>query len=457
MRSRGSLLAWSVAIFAAASVCATQGCATAGDSENSEFKELTATAADAAVPRFDHPGLAACTNLQCQQVSCGTARPKTTVSGVVFDPAGRQPLYGALVYVPNAPLAPLAHGTTCDRCGTISSGDPIVTALTDTKGRFTLTDVPAGDAIPLVVQIGKWRRQVALPHVSACKDNPVDKDLTRLPRNQREGEMPLIALSTGCDPMECLFRKIGIDDSEFTDGEGRGRVHLYRGNRGGGVPASTSSYALWPNIERLKTYDIVINACECAPYPRGEDSIAAMHDFLDAGGRFFGSHFHYNWFTENVEFQEVAEWTPHGVCNDGPNRIDDTFPKGRAFAEWLMVSGASERYGEIPLTCAPKDLASTKRTRSQRWIYDGPSGSPSYVSFNTPVTAPAEAQCGRAVFADLHVSRADQGLDIPGQPFPSGCMSTEMSPQEKALEFMFFDLSSCIRKDSDTPEAPPPK
>src|SRR5947209_7605697 len=58
-----------------------------------------------------------CVNLQCKQVTCPSGGT-TRITGSVYDPAGLNPLYNALVYIPNAPLAPFDDdaGATCDRC-----------------------------------------------------------------------------------------------------------------------------------------------------------------------------------------------------------------------------------------------------------------------------------------------------------------------------------------------------
>jgi hypothetical protein len=88
----------------------------------------------------------------------------TTLSGVTRDPAGLLPLYNVVVYVPSEPLAPLARGATCETCDGNFSGRPIAATVSDAAGNFTLdiTNVPQRENIPLVVQAGKWRRQVTL-------------------------------------------------------------------------------------------------------------------------------------------------------------------------------------------------------------------------------------------------------------------------------------------------------
>src|SRR5688572_23707691 len=55
----------------------------------------------------------ACVGLECQQVACANGGT-TSLRGTVMDPSGTVPLYNAVVYVPNAPLAPFTPGVSCD-------------------------------------------------------------------------------------------------------------------------------------------------------------------------------------------------------------------------------------------------------------------------------------------------------------------------------------------------------
>jgi hypothetical protein len=143
--------------------------------------------------------------------------------------------------------------------------------------------------------------------------------------------------------------------------------------------------------------------------------------------------------------------------------IDDSFPKGEAFRDWLVNVGASTTPGELSVVKAEHSVDSVVPGVAQRWIYGTDPGGEvgedrvpemvQYFSFTTPVGL---AECGRMVFSDVHVSfGADPYSDVP---FPQRCeMSSpdsELSPQEKALAFMLFDLSSCIQKETD--EVPMP-
>src|SRR6188768_2040915 len=95
-----------------------------------------------------------CVNLQCQQVKCVDGA-STTLTGTVFTPSGELPLYNVTVYVPNKELEPLVDGASCSTCDASVSGSPVVAGITDTAGHFRLENVPTGDNIPLVMQVGK--------------------------------------------------------------------------------------------------------------------------------------------------------------------------------------------------------------------------------------------------------------------------------------------------------------
>lgn len=406
-----------------------------------------------------------CEGLACQQVACA-GEATTTVSGVVYAPEGKTPLYNVVVYVPNAPLEPLPEGASCDQCGSMLSGKPLVTTITDTKGHFVLKNVPVGADIPLVVQVGKWRRQVKLPMVAACQDNAVSPSGgVRLPRNRFEGDIPRIALTTGgADPLECLLRKIGLDDSEFaTDTQGDGRVHLYWGYGGskqynGGIDGGaqfTRAKDFWATTDSLMRYDVVLLACEGSQNAdeKPQEALDAIHEYTQLGGRVFASHWH-NYFLDHGPGQFPDTATFH-YQPDLPNpitaQVDTSFPKGEALADWLLNVGASQVKGEIEIKEGQHTVDAANPEISRQWIVAPGYNSVQYFTFNTPIGVPDEQQCGRVVFSDIHVSSGDK----VGMSFPDGCVTNEMSPQEKALLFMLFDLSSCILPDEDPPMDPP--
>jgi hypothetical protein len=342
------------------------------------------------------------------------------------------------------------------------SGDPITQADSVVAGNFTLDNVPVGTNIPLVVQIGKWRRQTTIANVAACTTTPLmDRELTRLPRNKSEGHIPKIALTTGgLDALECLIRKIGIEDAEITNDSGDGRVHLFAGGNHNGMPMSNSSPGTnafmsgammtdaetwWEQEANLNKYDIILHSCEGTSNAR-----MALQNFANAGGRVFASHWHNYWIERGINPWPMAANFRHQ--SDPPNppfvgTIDQSFPKGMALAQWLVNVGASQPPGGTLDIYGAKRTVTTVRAPTQRWIYNGMGNSEvtQYFSFTTPY---GTGSCGKVVFSDLHVTSGsgaatDDDSD-PTLPFPSGCRTTDLSPQEKALVFMLFDLSACI-------------
>ncbi|MGH7328898.1 MAG: hypothetical protein ACREJX_11170, partial [Polyangiaceae bacterium] len=170
-----------------------------------------------------------------------------TVSGIAYAPNGTLPLYNVIVFAPTAPLDPLTEGVSCDKCGSVS-GKPVASTVSDATGHFSLRGVPSGDNVPIVFQVGKWRREVTIPHVNAgCADNPItDPNLSRLPKNHTEGDIPHIAVTTGtCDSIACVLPKMGIDASEFgvQSQYADHRIIFYQG---GGPDINSGSPAITP-------------------------------------------------------------------------------------------------------------------------------------------------------------------------------------------------------------------
>jgi hypothetical protein len=426
-----------------------------------------------------------CKNLQCQVPVCA-AGAKTTISGKVYDPAGNVPLYNVLVYVPNEPVPAFTDGASCDRCGA-NVLNPVTSAVTDESGAFVLDGAPAGANIPIVIQVGKWRRQLTIPAVNGCTDNPqMDPQVMRLPRNKAEGDIPKIAIAVGAaDQMECLPLRLGIDPAEFTTETGSGRINLYTGDydpRGKDQPVTqfdstinggaTFSRAdtLWNSKDALMKYDIVILSCEGDSYPDQKSMAArqAMYDYSSAGGRVFASHWHNVWFADGPQpLPTTGTWSdrknPMGETKDPIDAtINQSFPKGAALAQWALNVNASTTLGTISLVYSRDNLQAANDAVAREWItlnnpnpdYVTDPKSVQYMSFNTPIGATDDKICGREVYTDLHVASVDNNTAENAKGFPASCELRDLSPQEKIVAFMLFDLSACVTS-KDEPQKPP--
>ena len=398
----------------------------------------------------------ACSGLECMQVDCPMGLT-TSLSGTVYAPNGTLPLYNAIVYVPNGPVDAFIPGATCDRCDEELSGSPIVQTTTGTDGKFLLENVPVSADLPLVIQIGKWRRVVRIPTVTRCADTALDSAATRLPKNKSEGDIPLMALSTGgADALECMLRKIGLDDAEFTSASGNGRVHLFTGS--GGTPrfaanlngggAFTAATTLWDSVDHLKPYDVVFMSCE------GDQNVAtkpqsardAMGAYTDLGGRVFMSHWHNYWIQAGPpSWQSTTTFNFQPDLGNVTADVDTSFMRANDMASWLVNVGASTVLGKIPLTDAQHTVTSVDTAKAERWIWvPNATGGPSvqYLAFTTPLAEPEDNRCGKAVMSDIHVSTGDDSAG--GLRFPGGCLTSGLTPQEKVLAFMIFDIAGCV-------------
>ncbi|MEO8551053.1 MAG: carboxypeptidase regulatory-like domain-containing protein [Kofleriaceae bacterium] len=418
-----------------------------------------------------------CDGLECNVVQCQSMNmPSTTVSGKVFAPNGTLPLYGVNVYVPLHPVGDLPAGAVCSKCADTPLGDPLTSDITKEDGSFTLTNVPSGVPVPLVIVSGKWRRIIMIPTVNQCTDNAIDAADTTLPKsmddmtpNTTSVNMPKLAITTGsADALECLIRRMGIADKEFTIGGGTGRVQLYHGNgassiTGGGNMMEADPW--WRSVDSLKTYDAVILSCEGAQNQNTKPQAAldAMKAYADFGGRVFASHWHNIWIEGSTQgggnqkpsvWPTIAQWNNSGTTFGNEDDLIDEVqnPKGAAFATWMQnVEPASMRdHIAIQNQTGKNTVASLDTTKAEQWTYwpNGGTNLPQNFQFTTPNEVDEGDRCGKVVFSDMHVASGSSSNS--GSAFPSGCSTMPLTAQEKALAFMLFDLSSCIGSISKT-------
>ena len=428
------------------------------------------------------PGQCGCTGV-CAKIPDCSGGKTTTLSGSVYDPAGNNPLYNVLVYIPNDPnapgLQPFQPGITCDVCGSTAAGDPMVTAYTKPNGTFTLSGVPVGSSIPLVIQLGHWRRQFTVNVSKSCGANTasgtgISGGKLLMPKNHNQGDIPRIGILTGgFDPIECVLRKMGVQDSEFTNRGGGGHIQFYKAAQpnvpanpfgfyapicpanpygsgatiNGKTPNQASLFGTTSGQPTINQYDMVVLACE-GYEENNQPNWSKLGAYTAAGGRVFMSDFAYNWMartktcnnnkncgaggicnsgycvsannvTENPAYPSVATW--HTLQDPQGSAVTSSIdlvnnPKGQAFKQWLQIVGASASgSGTVSLDPVFHNTDSVT-SPTQRWLYRG-AGTPVHFTFNTPVGASSSQQCGRAVFSDWHADTLGFSGSYPGCPY----------------------------------------
>jgi hypothetical protein len=299
----------------------------------------------------------------------------TSITGIVYAPNGVDPLPNVLVYVPTTAVQPFPAGvSSCQAEQSLVTGNPLVRTVTAADGTFTLTNPGlAGSNIPLVIQAGKWRRQVTVPTVLACETNPFS---TQMPQTHLQGDIPQIAVVTGnADSLECVLRKIGIADTEFSNpaspvSASTGRVNLYVGtgqqsatnteNDGGAEIDANTPYenVLMQNQTTLNSYDLVMFACQgtSTDYTVTGATQSNLIDYANIGGRVFGTHFAYVWLDDDPPFSTTAQWDINQAYPASTTAlINTTFPDGKILADWLQDIQATTTYGQITVATPRKD------------------------------------------------------------------------------------------------------
>ena len=394
-----------------------------------------------------------CVGLQCQQQTC-PGNTSTSISGVVYAPNGTDPLPNVTVYITNAPVAQFTAGVSCPVVGAPPSGSPLVGTESNVDGTFTIDDVPVGVNIPLVIVSGRWRRQMVIPATTACQNTALPASLVVMPQNRNQGDIPKIAIATGSvDQVECVLRKVGINDSEFTDPTGAGRINLYTGSHGPGAEIDSNTQSenvLMGTSSVLNSYDVLMLPCEAGQYSQPAQQLANLITFANSGGRVYSSHYSYDWMYQNPPFNSVANWNVGQAEPDGGNSgiatVDTSFAAGQTLQTWLQNVGATTTPGQMTLDTLRQDTNGViAPTQSWLALNDPSAGNPvMQFVFDTPINAPVGQQCGRVLFNEYHVENLI--TSNPSMSFPTECASLNglvagMSPQEKLLEYMLFELT----------------
>ena len=407
----------------------------------------------------------------------GVTRPscagqEAEITGIVLAPNGKDPVPGATVFVPSATPELFPPEVRCEVCGSLGTGYNFWTATSGPDGRFKLAGVCPGE-VNVVMQNGRFRRLVRV-NVPASGSVELTSEQSRLPR--RTGEfgpfdaIPRIAVATGdFDKMECVLRKMGIE-----------RFDLFEASKYLNSPAPNTLIpfsALVGDLSKMLAYNVIFINCTDDVF-EAELSKAKVREnisaYVKAGGRFYVTDWSYDWVEQIETMSKYIDFEPgdssdapepHNAATTGAGGLKvDGIIKDATLAKWLgNFPGAVRTVGGESVTPIEHFLGKWVVMRkshkdSQVWVEGKVSSLRSEPGYFTDETRPLTVtfkfeNCGKVLFTSYHTKgRDDQYLeDFFGgvrpnpMPFPQYCQNDELSPQERILEFLIFDIARCVK------------
>lgn len=380
--------------------------------------------------------------------------------GTTFAPNGTDPIPNVLVYATEDTHV-FEGPWTSVRCVACVSTPPGALASTRSgaDGSFVLASptLDAGGTFTVVVESGGFRRVVRGVTIDECGTVTLAAAQTTLPgANAGDDTIPPIAVAsstTGTGDVNDDFAFV-LDAMGIT---GYDRVHPDRS----GTPSAAGLFSLLSDTSRLMRYQIVIVPCGAlgnfSVDPNLTPQIVSnLRAWLAAGGRLYASDLAYA--VVQRSYPEAVTFAPGpspragtdpatvgvGIARGStiPGRID-----APELLAWLQLVGAAPAGAtEIPIAdlrdpwsavdfVAPELLAPDAMglTHAVVWVsadvdwhIAGSGRHP--LTVQADYAGPAGDYCGRVVFTSYHVETGTGTL----------------TPQERVLEYLFFQLSSCI-------------
>lgn len=415
-------------------------------------------------------GKPVCVGLGCKIAECPPTGSDTIVYGKVTAPNGQDPIREAIVYVPaSGTPEEFPSDVSCEVCNSPIGGTPVTQTVTGIDGTFELRHVPVTDGTPIVIQKGRWRKMTRIK-VEKCERQALSADDARLPKTQSEGGIPRMAVAVGnWDSIECVLRGVGLSEREFTAPGGGGAVQLYDNRADSdGAPGAVNVRQLLTNLAKMKQYNLIFLNCS-------DDTNSAtlltdakvrknLVDYVAAGGRLYVTDWSYDFIGQPPEFapyicfnddKPCTDSSPHGrYAATGAFRtgsenplwadIDQSHTGGKNLATWMATLPDPSPGGKVKIVDDVGSWVLMRQTAqdqtkypSTTWLWGTVKGQrrPVTVTFDYPATQ----ACGKVLYATYHTrEHSESGL------FPAYCPKTKLIAQEQVLEYLIFEISSCV-------------